>query len=798
MTSPVASVSDLISVCETPRKKFLNKQLLAAHKIIDTKSKKIQTLQKVNKRLVKKNSSLKAIVNLLKKKQTLDETILIDLSKNVEVAEVFNGMYIKNKKNRKKPFSKYPSGARKFALTLHFYSPATYKYVRKMFNTCLPHPHTLYEWYRNVDAEPGFCAETLNRMEAKAKESSKKIMCALIAVEMAIRRQKIWTGKRYEGLVDMGLGSDDSNQMASQAYVFMLVAINDSWKLPLAYFFIDSLKADMKANLIKIALEKCEKIGIQIRSVTFDGCKTNIATMKKLGCEIDNAENLITNFKHPCADYNVVVFLDACHMVLMRNTFESKKILHTTDQKQIKWQFIAKLHNLQEENSLHIANKLSHRHIHFKNQIMNVKLATQLLSRSVSKALNFCEKTLKIPEFQNSDSTAGFITILNNLFDVLNTRNLNDYGFKKPLSKDNSTKILSFLSKAKDFLLSLSIKVQYKKTVKIGNESRTVITHKLVPIIKTQNNTGLLGLLTCISSLSYLFNTLVETDILSFLLTYKFSQDHVELFFGTIRSQGGHNNNPNTRQFKASLKKLLTHLKLSSKFTGNCFPLENIPILSGAPSLDKINNTSMGHRLDVTEEKNLSEAEILNDRDVQQCFEKYQKNCDELSSTLDENPTCSVISHIVGYISGFVVSKLVKKLKCNQCIDNLCATEKQLFHKLIDLRDMGGLFYASEDVFNVCMKTESVIRHFIRMSGGKSLLKKYDKNFICSIVLKLYININIFPGGDPHNHEITLLKSVIEKFTDVRIHYICKKETRAIKDTSKRQLYNKLNLFKGN
>lgn len=68
MTSPVASLSDLISVCETPRKKFLNKKLLNARKIIDNKSKKIQTLQKVNKRLVKKNSSLKSIVNLLKKK----------------------------------------------------------------------------------------------------------------------------------------------------------------------------------------------------------------------------------------------------------------------------------------------------------------------------------------------------------------------------------------------------------------------------------------------------------------------------------------------------------------------------------------------------------------------------------------------------------------------------------------------------------------------------------------------------------------------------------------------------------
>lgn len=57
----------------------------------------------------------------------------------------------------------------------------------------------------------------------------------------------------------MGIGIGDRNEIASQAYVFMLVAINEPWKLPLAYFFVDSLKADMKANLINMALEKCEK-----------------------------------------------------------------------------------------------------------------------------------------------------------------------------------------------------------------------------------------------------------------------------------------------------------------------------------------------------------------------------------------------------------------------------------------------------------------------------------------------------------------------------------------------------------
>lgn len=36
--------------------------------------------------------------------------------------------------------SKYPPELRSFAITLHFYSPKAYNFVRKKFNLALPHP----------------------------------------------------------------------------------------------------------------------------------------------------------------------------------------------------------------------------------------------------------------------------------------------------------------------------------------------------------------------------------------------------------------------------------------------------------------------------------------------------------------------------------------------------------------------------------------------------------------------------------------------------------------------------------
>lgn len=44
---------------------------------------------------------------------------------------------------------------------------------------------------------------------------------------------------------------------------------------------------------------------------------------------------------------------------------------------------------------------------------------------------------------------------------------------------------------------------------------------------------------------------------LRYVLTYKMSQDHLELFFCAVRSAGGFNNNPTARQFCSIYRKLL-------------------------------------------------------------------------------------------------------------------------------------------------------------------------------------------------------------------------------------------------
>jgi len=95
---------------------------------------------------------------------------------------------------------------------------------------------------------------------------------------------------------------------------------------------------------------------------------------------------------------------------------------------------------------------------------------------------------------------------------------------------------------------------------------------------------------------------------------YKTSQDHLEIFFGTVRGLGGFNNNPTSRQFQSAYKKLVVHTTNIEHFnTGNCIPLENIDILhySSSDPIQIINSNTTNHNIDpISREENVKEVDL--------------------------------------------------------------------------------------------------------------------------------------------------------------------------------------------
>lgn len=168
------NICDLESVFDTPRKIKLKSQLRRKQMFCDRYVRRLKTLQQKNKRLAKRNESLKSILKNLKTNRFVTDDVYDLLSSNIVAADIFNNIY-KNQVSKKKKLV-YSTQIKKICLTLNFLSPTAYKYVRTTFDTCLPHPKTLTKWYSNISGEPGFSDEAFLALKNKAATSERPII----------------------------------------------------------------------------------------------------------------------------------------------------------------------------------------------------------------------------------------------------------------------------------------------------------------------------------------------------------------------------------------------------------------------------------------------------------------------------------------------------------------------------------------------------------------------------------------------------------------------------------------------
>ena len=327
---------------------------------------------------------------------------------------------------------------------------------------------------------------------------------------------------------------------------------------------MNGLTGEEKANLTKDCLTKLHEVEVKVVSFTCDGPTTHQAMFKLLGARL-SAENLQAYFPHPCDNnQRIYIFLDACHMIkLVRNTMSEWKVLKDGDGNTIEWKFLEELHKLQESEGLRLANKLRAAHIDWKQQKMKVNLAAQTLSSSVADALEYCEGKLhELPQFKGCGPTVKFIRTFDRLFDVLNSRNPKANNFKAPIRKTNYQYVKRLLDDACDYIKGLK-----------GPGGQSILTSK--------RKTGFLGFFMCAKAVNGLAKDLVcgENPVLKYLLTYKTSQDDLELFFGAVRASGGWNNNPTAMQFRSAYKQLLMRHNITGG-QGNCVPQDDTEMLS--------------------------------------------------------------------------------------------------------------------------------------------------------------------------------------------------------------------------
>lgn len=125
-------------------------------------------------------------------------------------------------------------------------------------------------------------------------------------------------------------------------------------------------------------------------SLTFDGDPSNIKMGEHFGA-ILTSRDMVAHFKHPLIDgKRINVILDICHSIkLGRNTFEKHNTLVDWNGRNIKWDLVKRVQELQEVEGLLLGTKLTKNHVNFHSQKMKVKLATQIFSKSVANALQY-------------------------------------------------------------------------------------------------------------------------------------------------------------------------------------------------------------------------------------------------------------------------------------------------------------------------------------------------------------------------------------------------------------------------
>lgn len=96
---------------------------------------------------------------------------------------------------------RYSSQLRAFALTINFYSPKAYKYIRQIFKNKLPAPSTIRAWYGSTDGSPGSTIEAIDILKKKsenAAQENKKLYACLMMDEMTIRQQIEWNKSKQK------------------------------------------------------------------------------------------------------------------------------------------------------------------------------------------------------------------------------------------------------------------------------------------------------------------------------------------------------------------------------------------------------------------------------------------------------------------------------------------------------------------------------------------------------------------------------------------------------------------------
>ncbi|XP_040335568.1 DNA transposase THAP9 isoform X2 [Herpailurus yagouaroundi] len=690
-----------------------------------------------NYRMIKKRKGLRLIDALVEEKLLSEETECLLRAQFSDFKwELYNW----------RETAEYSTEMKQFACTLYLCSSKVYDYVRKILK--LPHSSILRTWLSKCKPSPGFNSNIFSFLQRRVENGDQLYQyCSLIIKGISLKQQLQWdpSSHHLQGFMDFGLGILDADEtpLASETILLMAVGISGHWRTPLGYFFVNRASGYLQAQLLRLTIGKLSDIGITVLAVTSDATAHSVQMAKALGIHIDG-DNMKCTFQHPSSSsQQIAYFFDSCHLLrLIRNAFQNFQSIQFINGT-AHWQHLVDLVALGDQELANI-ERLPRKLANLKNHVLKTNCAAQLFSENVASALE-CLLSLGLPPFQNCIGTVHFLRLINNLFDIFNSRNCYGKGLKGPLLPETYSKINHVLIEAKTIFVTLSDASSNQ-------------------IIKGKRKLGFLGFLLNAESLKWLYQNYIFPKVMPFpyLLTYKFSQDHLELFLKMLRQVLVTGSNPTCMAFQKAYHNLETRYRSQDE-----------AFLSEVSILD----ISIARRTDlalwtVQRQYGVSGIKTLfHKEDI--C--RDWSNCSLSEALLDLSDHRQKLICCASYVA----NKLSALLTCEECISALYASDLKVakIGSLLCVKKKNGLHFPSQSLCQVINICERVVRTHSRMTVYELLPKQRELYLQQKILCELSGHIYLFVDLDEHlfdgevcaiNHFVKLLKDIIICFLKIR------------------------------
>ena len=432
-------------------------------------------------------------------------------------------------KNGNRKRNHYSTEFKMLCISICYKSPSCYKFLTRRLS--FPSQSTILNWTGKIEIYEGFDPNLFKLLsERVSRLPEQDRVCTLMIDEVALKSHVDYDRKRKK-FIGVGPSKEKVGEVEyhSEAIVFMLSGLKKKWRQAIGYFFcLNTMSGAEIFEKLQLCLHLVRLTGMKIKVISCDQGSNFSSLFGLLGI----SENC-PYFLHDSE--KIFVSPDPPHLLKSaRNCLLNNKIV--TSKGTASWDDIKKLFELEKQKLVRLAPKISEKHVEPPPiwGKMKVKLATQVLSHSVSAAIKTYEAC---NDFDPSSlGTAEFCSMMNGIFDVLNSNTLlSPCPLKKALSPVASQETYEFIEDA----------ITWLKTWKICGKTMENINNRFRFL------DGLCLALTVAKCLSFELN---EKYGFQYLMTRRICTDNLEGFFSIIRSKGGSNSNPTCYSFQSAFK----------------------------------------------------------------------------------------------------------------------------------------------------------------------------------------------------------------------------------------------------